>query len=123
MNNQEYNAHLEQVVAEALATLPERERYVLEQRCGYRGEPRSQHDLASELGVSRARVGQIEMSALRRLRAPYQRIRYFYDILPAVISRGEDDFYTRFFIKLFGLKSEHIARLLMDNTNPGQKYN
>ena len=55
---------LKQAVDEALATLPERERYVPEQRCGYRGEPRSQYDLAAELGVSRARVGQIEMSAL-----------------------------------------------------------
>lgn len=51
---------LEQVVAEALAPLPERERYVLERRCGYRGKPVSQTKIAAEFNISGAHVGQIK---------------------------------------------------------------
>ena len=70
MNNQEHTSHLEQIVDEVLNVLSDRERYVLEQRCGYRGKPVFQKDLATELNVSRARVGQIEGNALRKLRHP-----------------------------------------------------
>ncbi len=103
---------LEQIVAEAMAGLSERERYVLEQRCGYRGDPVRQADLAAEFNVSRARVGQIENSALRKMRVSYQRIKMLQEYLPTVLSCENDTFYSRLLIKLFRLKPEHISYIL-----------
>lgn len=104
--------NLEQLVAEAMAGLTDRERYVLEQRCGYHGDPVRQADLAAEFNLSRTRVGRIENTAIRKMRKPHQRLMMFQQLLPTVLSRGKDDFYTRLFIKLFWLKPEHISNIL-----------
>lgn len=103
---------LEQIVAEALAGLSDRERYILEQRCGYHGKPVSQTKIAAEFNISRARVGQIENNALRKLRSPYPRIKKLQEFLYPAVSRGKDDFYARLFIKLFKVKPEHIPNIL-----------
>lgn len=104
--------NLEQIVAEALAGLTERERYVLEQRYGRWGKPRSQNDIGIEFGVSKTRIQQIEMGALIKMRSPYHRIKQLQEFLPRALSRGKDDFYARLFIKLFKLKPEHILNIL-----------
>lgn len=57
-------------VEEALGTLPERDRFVVEHRFGINGAryPHTLDEIAPMLGVSRARVGQIEARALGRIR-------------------------------------------------------
>ena len=94
-----------------MAGLTDRERYVLEQRCGYRGEPVRQSDLAAEFHLSTTRVGQIERTAIRKMRKPHQRLAMFQELLPVVLSRRKYDFYTRLFIKLFWSKREHISNI------------
>ena len=55
-------------LAEALATLPERERTVLSGRAGLEGNPQSLTALGKSLGVSRERARQLEGKALKKLR-------------------------------------------------------
>jgi RNA polymerase primary sigma factor len=53
-----------------LATLPERERYVVERRYGLDGEGcASLAEIGLSIGITRERVRQIQSSALRRLRS------------------------------------------------------
>ena len=54
-------------VREALGSLPERERRLLELRFGFDGEQQSLDAIARELGVSRERVRQLERQALGRV--------------------------------------------------------
>jgi RNA polymerase primary sigma factor len=56
-----------QTVRQALATLPERERRVLELRFGFDGETESLETIGKELGVSREHVRQLERDGLARL--------------------------------------------------------
>jgi RNA polymerase primary sigma factor len=56
-----------QEVRRALASLPERERRVLELRFGFDGEPTSLEAIGRELGISRERVRQLEEAAYARL--------------------------------------------------------
>ncbi len=56
-----------QEVRRALASLPERERRVLELRFGFDGEPASLEAIGKELGVSRERVRQLEEQAFTRV--------------------------------------------------------
>jgi RNA polymerase primary sigma factor len=56
-----------QEVRRALASLPERERRVLELRFGFDGEPTSLEAIGKELGVSRERVRQLEEAAFARV--------------------------------------------------------
>ena len=68
---QEYALHgmFVQVIGEALADLPARERRVLILRFGLVGDhERTLSEVAAVIGVTRERVRQIEVSALRRLR-------------------------------------------------------
>lgn len=102
---------LEQIVDEVLKVLPDRERYVLERRYGYRGEPVSQKDIGIEFGVSRARVGQIEEKALRELRYS-DHIKDLEPFLYQAVSQGKNNFYARFFTKLFKLQQEHILHII-----------
>ncbi len=64
------HALLRERVGAALSELPERERFVVEHRFGINGarHPHTLDEIAPMLGVSRARVGQIETRALERLR-------------------------------------------------------
>jgi RNA polymerase primary sigma factor len=55
-------------LAEALATLPERERTVLVERTGFDEDPRSLTIIGRSLGVSRERARQLEGKALKELR-------------------------------------------------------
>jgi RNA polymerase sigma factor (sigma-70 family) len=53
-----------------LDILPERERYVVEQRYGLEGDGSATlEEIGADIGVTRERVRQIQTSALRRLRA------------------------------------------------------
>ena len=57
-------------VRRALATLPERERRVIELRFGLRGDqPRTLEEVGQTFGVTRERIRQIENSTLRKLGA------------------------------------------------------
>ncbi len=57
-------------VRDLLATLPERERYVVERRYGLDGERcASLAEIGLNLGITRERIRQIQSSALRRLRS------------------------------------------------------
>ncbi len=56
------------LLAEALATLPERERTVLSGRTGFDGHPRSLTTIGKSLGISRERARQLEGKALKELR-------------------------------------------------------
>jgi RNA polymerase primary sigma factor len=69
-----------QAVRRALATLPERERRVLELRFGLDGEPESFETIGKELGVSRERVRQLEQDGLARLAVE----------LDGVVAEGDD---------------------------------
>lgn len=62
---------LREAVAEALAPLSEKERTVILMRYGLvDDEPRTYEEVGSKLGVSRQRVRQLEIRALKRLRHP-----------------------------------------------------
>jgi RNA polymerase primary sigma factor len=54
-------------VREAVRSLPERERRVLELRFGFDGEPTSLEQIGRELKISRERVRQVERDALAAL--------------------------------------------------------
>jgi RNA polymerase primary sigma factor len=57
-----------QALAQALASLPERERKVLELRYGLdESEPKTLEEIGRRLGLTRERVRQIELDSLRRL--------------------------------------------------------
>ena len=57
-----------QALSNALASLPERERRVLELRYGlYDAEPKTLEEIGRRLGLTRERVRQIELDTLRRL--------------------------------------------------------
>jgi RNA polymerase primary sigma factor len=65
-----YRALLRQHVQVTLATLPERERMVLQLRFGLAGHgPHTLGEIGRRLGLTRERTRQIESAALRRLRA------------------------------------------------------
>ena len=55
-------------LAQALATLPERERTILSGRTGFDGPPQSLTTIGKSLGVSRERARQLEGKALKDLR-------------------------------------------------------
>jgi len=61
------DAHWRSSVRRALASLPERERRIVELRFGFGGESRSLEAIGSELGLTRERVRQLENSALAKL--------------------------------------------------------
>ena len=65
--NREERRRLGERTGAALATLPERERQIIEQRI-LSDTPRTLQDIADEFGVSRERVRQLESNALGRLR-------------------------------------------------------
>ena len=54
-------------VRRALASLPERERRVLELRFGFAGESTSLEAIGKDLGLTRERVRQLERDALAQL--------------------------------------------------------
>jgi RNA polymerase primary sigma factor len=54
-------------IRQAVQTLPERERRVIELRFGFDGESRSLEAIGKELGITRERVRQLEASAFARL--------------------------------------------------------
>ena len=56
-----------QAVRRVVASLPERERRILELRFGFDGEPASLEQIGRELGITRERVRQLEAEALERL--------------------------------------------------------
>ena len=56
-----------QAVRRAVATLPERERRILELRFGFDDAPASLEAIGAELGITRERVRQLERDALERL--------------------------------------------------------
>jgi RNA polymerase primary sigma factor len=64
-----YRALLRQQVQTTLATLPERERVVLQRRFGLAGHrPHTLSEIGRQLGLTRERTRQIESAALHRLR-------------------------------------------------------
>jgi RNA polymerase primary sigma factor len=63
-----------QSVRTALRTLPEQERRVLELRFGFDGEQQTIDAIASEVGVSRERVRQLERQGLAELETKLRRV-------------------------------------------------
>jgi RNA polymerase primary sigma factor len=57
-------------VRRAVASLPERERRILELRFGFDGPPASLEAIGKELGLTRERVRQLEASAFEQLAEP-----------------------------------------------------
>lgn len=67
----DFQAKREERIREAFASLPERERRVLEMRFGLtEGEARSRREIAEALQLSPERIRQMELAALKRLRDP-----------------------------------------------------
>jgi RNA polymerase primary sigma factor len=67
---------LGQQIRQVIGTLPERERKVIELRFGLdNGSGRTLEEVSSELGITRERVRQIEMKALKILRDPENKAR------------------------------------------------
>jgi len=63
-------------ILEALGTLNERERMVVERRYGLTSQPaETLEEVSRRLGISRERVRQIQEQALRKLQAPSRRLR------------------------------------------------
>jgi RNA polymerase primary sigma factor len=58
---------LRQTVRRRLEGLPDRERLIVERRFGLECEPQSLETVASELGLTRERVRQLQVQALKRL--------------------------------------------------------
>jgi len=58
---------LRQTVRRRLERLPDRERLIVERRFGLQCEPQSLETVASELGLTRERVRQLQVQALKRL--------------------------------------------------------
>jgi RNA polymerase primary sigma factor len=58
---------LRQTVQRRLERLPERERLIVERRFGLQGEPQTLETVGRELGLTRERVRQLEVQALKRL--------------------------------------------------------
>jgi RNA polymerase primary sigma factor len=56
-----------QTIREALETLPDRERRILELRFGFNGEPQTLTEVGLELDLTRERIRQLERRALRKL--------------------------------------------------------
>jgi RNA polymerase nonessential primary-like sigma factor len=54
-------------VRRRLERLPDRERLIVERRFGLQCEPQSLETVASELGLTRERVRQLQVQALKRL--------------------------------------------------------
>jgi len=52
-----------------VATLPERERRILELRFGFDGDPASLEEIGREVGLTRERVRQLEAEAFDKLSA------------------------------------------------------
>ena len=60
-----------EVTSESLATLPERERRVLELRFGFGNRrPHTLEEVGQEFGLTRERIRQIQSGALKKLRSP-----------------------------------------------------
>ncbi len=69
---------LRDVLKDAIALLSEREQYVLVRRFGLDNQPEATLEvIGRSLGVTRERVRQIEVKALRRLRHPRIGLRFF----------------------------------------------
>ena len=62
---------LRQTVRRRLERLPERERLIVERRFGLQCEPQSLETVASELGLTRERVRQLQVQALKQLEAEF----------------------------------------------------
>jgi RNA polymerase primary sigma factor len=60
-------AYQRMAVRRALATLPERQRRILELRFGFDGEAASLETIGKELGITRERVRQLERKGMERL--------------------------------------------------------
>ena len=58
---------LRQTVQRRLERLPERERLIVESRFGLQGEPQTLETVGRELGLTRERVRQLEVQALKQL--------------------------------------------------------
>jgi RNA polymerase primary sigma factor len=58
---------LRQTVQRRLERLPERERLIVERRFGLQGEPQSLETVGRELGLTRERVRQLQVQALKQL--------------------------------------------------------
>ena len=58
---------LRQTVRCRLERLPERERLIIERRFGLQGDPQSLETVGRELGLTRERVRQLQLQALKRL--------------------------------------------------------
>jgi RNA polymerase primary sigma factor len=58
---------LRQTVRRGLERLPDRERLIIERRFGLHGDPQSLETLARELGLTRERVRQLQLQALKQL--------------------------------------------------------
>ena len=67
---------LSQQIRQIMDTLPERERRVIELRFGLAdGNSKTLEEVSRELGITRERVRQIELKALKILRDPYNKAR------------------------------------------------
>ena len=62
---------LRQTVRRRLERLPDRERLIVERRFGLQCEPQSLETVASELGLTRERVRQLQVQALKQLEAEF----------------------------------------------------
>ena len=62
---------LRQTVGRRLEKLPDRERLIVERRFGLQCEPQSLETIASELGLTRERVRQLQVQALKRLETEF----------------------------------------------------
>lgn len=83
---------MRQQLIEVLGTLTGREQQVLELRYGLKGDvPKTLEEVGIEFNVTRERVRQIEVKALRKLRHPSrsQKLWDYIDYTPTI--KGEDD--------------------------------
>lgn len=106
-----HDACVKQVVEEILKTLSDRECRVLKLRFGYEGNVQTQNKIAEQFYVTRERIQKIEQKALRKVKHPFL-LRKLQPLTYTALSCENDNFYARFFIRVFHLSKDQVQNIL-----------
>lgn len=89
MWTQALKAELDRLAHLALDAMTERQRFIVERRCGFVGSPMTLEQIRRKMGISRERVRQIEVKALQAARAS-DGARDLYRMMRTLVGQLED---------------------------------